>query len=455
VPQSTILAPVHIATSRPAIKAYLSTILFLVFAFILFSLSTAAYLFFYYSYIPQIDLSRVIYLQYGAGLYPHATVSLDTTALISQQPYDIFIELHIPRTPGNLAAGNFMLDLFLLTEPAGSGPSKLSHIGPNGSSSLPYTTIASSRRPAILPYSSPLVSIASTIVSLPWHMLSLRDPDAHRLSIPMFEQLSFARGSAGNIPSAIRLELQSDYILQIYSSKIVFHAEVEGLRYLIYNYRTLSFLVFTGVFYSVTLSSMGIAWLLISTIFPTSKRVTVKKEPSENQIKIKTDPDEAAEQAQLSNGHIKTEPTDKGKGKSNQSALLESDSESDHGLSLSNISDTATTFPGIGRQMPLRMPVRKSSQSSTTTAGPGRSSHISLRGSVSEETVLADTLIEPLPAQVQVKMEDVADDEQEETDRGRSRDGDGQGVGRELDSGVGTSLESENAVAAAGLTRRR
>jgi len=284
-------------------------------------------------------------------------------------------------------------------------------------------------------------------------MLSLRDLDAHHLSIPMFEQLSFARGSAGNIPSAIRLELQSDYILQIYSSKIVFHAEVEGLRYLIYNYRILSFLVFTGVFYSVTLSSMGIAWLLISIIFPTSKRVTIKKEPSENQTNIKTNPDEAAEQAQLSNSHIKTEPTDKGK-----SELLESDSESDHGLSLSNISDTATTFPGIGRQMPLRMPVMKSSQSSTTAAGPGRSSRISLCGSVGEETVLADMLIEPLPAQVHVKMEDVADDEdnqQEDTDRGRSRDGDGQGVGRELDSGIGTSLESENAVAAAGLTRRR
>ncbi|KAK5260185.1 hypothetical protein LTR40_004621, partial [Exophiala xenobiotica] len=111
---SLALAPVRILTSRTAIKAYLSTILFLVTSTILLTISSTTFGFFYYKYIPQINLERVLYLQYGPEQHPYATTALDTSALISQQAYDVELVLDMPRTPTNLEAGNFMLDLSLL-----------------------------------------------------------------------------------------------------------------------------------------------------------------------------------------------------------------------------------------------------------------------------------------------------------------------------------------------------
>src|SRR2546423_3310655 len=143
--QSTLLVPVHAATSRSAIKAYLSTLLFLTYSLILIAISTSAYTLFYYSYVPQLAIEVTLHLQYGDARYPHATTRLESSSLSPQQPYDINLVLHLPRTPNNLAAGNFMLDLSLLSRPSStiSAPA-LGVMLPNSSS-----TLAHSRRPAI------------------------------------------------------------------------------------------------------------------------------------------------------------------------------------------------------------------------------------------------------------------------------------------------------------------
>src|SRR5450755_4398515 len=153
--QSTVLVPVNLATSRPAIKAYLSTLLFLAFSLILVAISTTAYALFYYSYVPQLGLETTLHLQYGDAAHAHATATLDSSALSSQQPYDISLELHLPRTPTNLAAGNFMLDLSLLSRPSSTTTAPAAGAVPPNSS----TPLAHSRRPAILPYQSPLLAV--------------------------------------------------------------------------------------------------------------------------------------------------------------------------------------------------------------------------------------------------------------------------------------------------------
>src|SRR5947207_6244421 len=116
--QSTVLMPVRLATPRPAVKAYLGTLLFLMVSLILTAISATAYALFYYSYVPQVGLEATLHLQYGDAPYAHATATLDSSALSSQQPYDISLEIHLPRTPTNLAAGNFMLDLSLFSRPS-------------------------------------------------------------------------------------------------------------------------------------------------------------------------------------------------------------------------------------------------------------------------------------------------------------------------------------------------
>lgn len=411
-----MLVPVQVATSRPAIKAYLSTLLFLTFSLGLIAISATAYTLFYYNYVPQLGLEATLHLQFGDAPYPHAATSLESSALSSQQPYDISLELHMPRTPNNLAAGNFMLDLSLLSRP--SSPISSPTLGvalPNVS-----TTLAHSRRPAILPYQSPLLSITHNIIALPWHTLGLKDLDADILSVSMFELISFPRGWR-NVPAAVRLEIQSDETLQVYNVKVVFRARFEGLRYILYNYRILSFLVFTSCFYMVSLATTSIAWLLTSSFLGSN--------PTHGPDEHKKIKQERAETG-VSNGHINGEP--------------QSDHSSDEiGLSASNISDTATTFPTLGRQMPVRYPVHRPSDSGAGSSMA--SSRADVKREPEEERVMEFTSIEPLTA---TGPSEAADDEDEDEARGRDPG--------DRDSGIGTSMESEGARdLRLGLQRRR
>ncbi len=63
--QDTALVPFHAATSRPAQKAYLGTFLFAATSIFLFAISSIAYTLFYYNYVPQNSVERVIHLQFG------------------------------------------------------------------------------------------------------------------------------------------------------------------------------------------------------------------------------------------------------------------------------------------------------------------------------------------------------------------------------------------------------
>lgn len=413
--QSAVLVPVDLATSHTAIKTYLSTLLFLAISFALIAVSTTAYLLFYYSYVPQNGLEGTIYLQYGDGPHPHAITALDTSRLSSQQPYDISLELHLPRTRSNLAAGNFMLDLSLLSRPSSStGTPVLNGILPNAS-----TTLGHSRRPAILPYQSPLLSVVHDVVALPWHTLGLKDLDTDILSIPMFELFSFARGWR-NTPAAIKLELQSDQPLQVYSAKVMFHARFEGLRYILYTHRILSFLVFTTCFYLVSLASTAIAWLAVSSLFGSNTDQVKTEANGKKQIKREDDEEPA------SNGNIKKEAE-------------YTYSFDDSGLSVSNLSDSATTFPSLGRQMPLRFPVQRPGEGAGS-AGPSRTE---IKREPGVETAIEATAIEPLAG---TTGPEAGDDEGEEEARGRGW--------ADRDSGIGTSMESEGAKDSV-LQRRR
>ena len=415
-----MLVPVNVATSRSAIKAYLSTLLFLTFSLILIAISTTAYALLYYNYVPQLSLEATLHLQYGDAAYAHATTVLDSSALSEQQPYDISIELHLPRTPNNLAAGNFMLDLSLLSRPSPTTATPaLNVIQPNAS-----TVLAHSRRPAILPYQSPLLSITHNIIALPWHTLGLKDLNADVLEVPMFELMSFPRGWR-NVPGVVKFELQSEQALQVYSVRALFKARFEGLRYILYNYRVLSFLVFTSCFYMVSLTSTSIAWFAISSLF--SPDSTQGEGWQDRQSKIKQEEGEAS----MSNGHIKKEAG--------------SDHSSDEtGLSVSNISDSATTFPTLGRQMPLRFPVPRPSEGGGG-GGSLAASRTDIKREPEDEHVLEATAIEPLAG---TGPSEAADDEDEEETRGRDRE--------DRDSGIGTSLESEGVRdSALGLQRRR
>ncbi|KAK5940033.1 hypothetical protein PMZ80_007451 [Knufia obscura] len=296
------LYPFQLLITPTAIKAYLTTILFLTTSFILLSISTTAFGLFYYSYIPQTDLERPIHLQYGVDTYPRAEVSLNTNTLISQQPYDVSIVLHMPRDPVNLAAGNFMLDLTLRGKPENIAASVLETL--NLEEQRPSTALHRSRRPAIMPYASTTTGLISKLVHLPLHILSFHDSDSVTLNIPMFEEVVFARGK-DNVPSTAEIEIQSQRPpalamakeacaapqLHIYSAKLVFQVRFHGLRYLIYNHRMLAFAAFTTLFYTVSISTLAVVWAVIATLLSTpGDQQLVKQEPKIKQEGDTSDP---------------------------------------------------------------------------------------------------------------------------------------------------------------------
>ncbi|KAJ5047537.1 uncharacterized protein L3040_003360 [Drepanopeziza brunnea f. sp. 'multigermtubi'] len=309
--QDLILKPVRVATSKPARQTYLNSLLFLISSAVLFGVAVFAYILFYYCYIPQIDIDRVIHLQYGDGPHPYGIAAL-STSLTSQQAYDISLSLHLPRSPPNLHRGNFMLSLSLLSPSYTPLPSTTPIAGPTLALSKDHV-LFSSRRPAILTYTSRLVSLSERLFSLPLYVLGLKH-ESEVLHIPMAESASFLRGRK-NIPAFAMLELQAGQDVQVYGARITFKARFGGLRWVMYNHRIMSFVVFTAAFWISEVLFAALGWLLARMV--------------------------------LGGKDVKTEVKEEGDGSA--VGVKDDQGESDE----PDLSDTPRTFPTYGRQAPL------------------------------------------------------------------------------------------------------
>lgn len=149
---------------------------------------------------------------------PWGTASFGSE-FVSSQPYDVAVALDLPRTPSNLDVGNFMIDLTLYSRQTAS-------VLPTSTDTL--NPISQSRRPAILTYNSPLVDLARRMARLPLYVVGWRR-EAETLEVPMMEKVEFTRG-ARNLPQSLRIEIQSDGKMQIYSARVEFRARFTGLR---------------------------------------------------------------------------------------------------------------------------------------------------------------------------------------------------------------------------------
>jgi hypothetical protein len=275
----------------------LSTILAILTSTILFFTAVGAYIVFYYSYVPARGFTRPIYLQFSSNHAPYGYASI-SKALVSYQPYDVKVLLHMPRTPSNKAAGNFMIDLRLIAP----GNIILDSIMEDESKIL-----AKSTRPAILNYKSLPMELVHQGAALPWHLIGWRE-EAEVLRVSMFEGVEFPKGWR-NIPDQIRLELQSDERLQVYSAQIEITARLRNLRYvcptisdftgltsaryLMFTWRITSFFVLTTVFWVVELAVAATVWASLSvymTYIPPHEQV--KQENMKQEPRIKDEEDE-------------------------------------------------------------------------------------------------------------------------------------------------------------------
>ena len=263
------LTPFRYAASKPARRAYLSITLFLITSIILLGTATIAYLAFYNSYIPNKGFSRPIYLQFDEDHHhtrPWAIVELDGE-LISSQPYDISVVLHMPRTQGNKEAGNFMIDVSLMAPLLPRLAEK------------PEETIVRSRRPAILTYYSTGMEHVNNVVALPAQILGFRKEE-ELLDVKVMDGVQFEKGWK-NIPTRARVELQSEVKLQVYSAKLEVKARLQGLRWIMYNYRLLSFLVLTFTFWCTEMTVAAAIYFILTWM---------RREPPEDKEVLKEEP---------------------------------------------------------------------------------------------------------------------------------------------------------------------
>lgn len=165
----------------------------------------------------------------------------------------------MPRTPDNRHAGNFMLDATMYAAGTIIDPLKES-VAPGMTEE--DNRLSRSRRPAIVQYRSLPVEYILRLLELPWYVLGLRS-ESETLTVSMWENLEFARGWR-NVPSTMRLDIQSTRDMQIYSAKALFKARFTGLRWLMYNHRLTSAAIFITSFWVTELLFTGLAWAAFS-----------------------------------------------------------------------------------------------------------------------------------------------------------------------------------------------
>ncbi|ELR01687.1 hypothetical protein VC83_00915 [Pseudogymnoascus destructans] len=290
-----ILRSIRLASSKAARKAYLNTALFLATSATLFGLAVVAYVLFYVNYIPKIGIEREVHLQYGGDASsPYGLVSLDNSVM-PQQAYDILVEIDLPTSPANSKLGNFMVDMVMLSSEykdssrpgtSTSRPSDLHSWIPAGS------ILFSSRRPAILTFRSDVVSLGKQLAGLPLYILGWHR-ESERLRIPMAEGIVFENGN-NNAPRKVYLDIQCRHqqALQVYSMRLLLLAKFSGLRWLMYNHRIFSFMVFTTAFWAAEVFFALVAWILLQSTFNATEDQTsaVEQKHQGGSSKVKTEP---------------------------------------------------------------------------------------------------------------------------------------------------------------------
>lgn len=175
--------------------------------------------------------------------------------------------LNLPRSPANLGRGNFMLALHLLDNKQPAGPNKITPSGittniiPGPSSLLEGRNILyTSTRPAIVPYTDPLVSLASRLLFLAYHVFAPAS-ETTTLVVPMVERLEFRPGSMS--PTQLVLDVQAGQTLQVYSVFVTITAQLGGLRWYMHKWWMTSFMVFTAAFWCCEVLSCGLGFLVL------------------------------------------------------------------------------------------------------------------------------------------------------------------------------------------------
>ncbi|KAI0453860.1 putative adipose-regulatory protein-domain-containing protein [Xylaria acuta] len=278
--QDYIKASYRVATSSTAKRTYIGTVLFISASIALLGIAALAYPVFYYNYVPKKLVTVPIHLQYNAGPNPYGILTLSSD-LIQEQAYDVTVDLTLPRSPANLERGNFMVALYALKSVPANPALLAISTSTRGSRDLdPYqyvtadNVVFASRRPVLVPYADPLVTTASRVLFLLYHLVWPHTAETMTLTVPMGELVEFKPGA---LPLSVLVDVQAGQALQVYSSRVTLVARLSGIRWFMYNHRVLAFVVCTATFWVAEMVAMGFAWVVLRLFSGREKEVKIEK----------------------------------------------------------------------------------------------------------------------------------------------------------------------------------
>lgn len=340
----------------------------------------------------------------------------EVKGLVARQKYDVVVQVELPRSRRNTEAGNWMIGVEM------RGPSTLDSDsgGPKGllgwegeedfwsdfqsrSGQSPGaettavekpTVLARSRRPAILTYRSFATESLHRLLRVPLYVLGWHT-ESETITIPVMDNVEFDKGWK-NIPTSLRVEVCSSTPLEVYRVGVNFVARLEGLRWIMYEYRLASFMVFTTLFWGTEMGVLILTWGVFTLLFGGGS--TDDGQTNRDRLRIKMDSG-APPRTPAS-----TAPS-------------------------TPRSDTSRTFPTLSNQQ-------------------------SLHYSSGERKVKGERSETPGMDTVPIKTESQADDEDEDEDFLMEEPVIASAVGAvQTDSGLGTSMESN--IEEKGLMRKR
>ncbi|KAF9135492.1 Berardinelli-Seip congenital lipodystrophy 2 (seipin) [Mortierella sp. 14UC] len=238
------------ALHRKVIKFFIGLIVLL----LLVGVSLAAYLSFYWIYIPQRGHVGQVHLQYDRptvpGVIGHGpSAEIDFTRggrfdqfLRGDQAYDISMNLHVPTSEKNVAIGNFMVVVTLLRADG--------------------KTIMASSRPGILTYHSTPLKLMKTAWKAVPLVLDWSKED-QIIKLPLIE--NYVEDSSNPVARAF-IEISTPD-LQVYKSTIHIDAHFHGLRYFMYYYKVSTALVFMAVFIFWEIIFSVVTWQVLAGWF--------------------------------------------------------------------------------------------------------------------------------------------------------------------------------------------
>ncbi|KAG0286617.1 Berardinelli-Seip congenital lipodystrophy 2 (seipin) [Linnemannia gamsii] len=231
------------ALHRKVIKFFIGLIVLL----LLVGVSLAAYLSFYWIYIPQRGHVGQVHLQYDRptvpgviGHGPSAEIDFSRGGrydqfLRGEQAYDISMNLHVPTSEKNVAIGNFMVVVTLLRADG--------------------KTIMTSSRPGILTYHSTPLKLMKTAWKAVPLVLDWSKED-QIIKLPLIE--NYVEDSSNPVARAF-VEISTPD-LQVYRSTIHIDAHFHGLRQVSTALVFMSVFIFWEIIFSVVTWQVLAGW---------------------------------------------------------------------------------------------------------------------------------------------------------------------------------------------------